>query len=82
MKCQDKPIVLTLEDAAEYFGLSVTFLRQRVWEKKIPFMKSGKKYYVLVSGVEQFLINACQSFDEFDSLKNSSCEPYYRGGEK
>ena len=66
MNYTHEPIVLSIEDAAEYFNLSPQFIRGRVWNKEIPYIMSGKKYYISVKGFTKFLEDACNSFTQFD----------------
>ena len=45
MENRNKPFT-SIKDFAELSGLSVYFVRQLIQENKIPFIRSGTKYYV------------------------------------
>jgi excisionase family DNA binding protein len=43
-KPQVEPRLYDLDAAAEYLCTTVWFLRQQIWNRRIPFLKLGKKY--------------------------------------
>ena len=51
------PRLLTLKDAAEYLGISVWAMRERIWAGDIPVVKfpGGRKMYVDVEDLEEFI---------------------------
>ena len=64
------PIILSIEDASEYFNMPKLFIRERVWNKEIPYMKSGNKYFISVSGFIDFIEDACRNHMEFEYRRN------------
>ena len=51
------PQLLTLKQAAEYLGLTVWALRERVWAGTIPFVKfpEGRKIYIRTKDLDEFI---------------------------
>jgi len=51
------PRLLPLKDAAQWLGLSVWALRERVWQGQIPVVqfRGGRKMYVDVQDLEDFI---------------------------
>lgn len=48
----DIPTMLSINEIAKKTGLSRTFIRKLVWENKITYIKSGKKYLI---NLERFI---------------------------
>lgn len=66
MDYKREPVVLSVNEAAEYFDIPAQFIRGRVQNREIPYMMSGKKVYISVKGFINFLEDACDNFIEFD----------------
>ena len=51
------PRLLPLKDAAEYMGLTVWALRERIWAGQIPVVQfpMGRKQYIDVADIEDFI---------------------------
>ena len=51
------PRLLPIKKAAEYLGLTVWALRERVWAGQIPVVKfpGGRKQYIDVKDIENFI---------------------------
>jgi len=51
------PRLLTLKKAAEYLGLTVWAMRERIWSGQIPVIRfpGGRKLYVDVQDIEVFI---------------------------
>ena len=51
------PRLLTLKDAAQWLGLTVWAMRERIWNGHIPYVRfdGGRKIYVDVSDLESFI---------------------------
>lgn len=51
------PRLLTLKEAAEYMGLTVWALRERIWAGHIPVVQfpGGRKMYIDVSDIDDFI---------------------------
>ena len=56
--------MFTINEAAEYFGISKYFVRQLVLTKKIPSVNAGKKYLIN----EKILKNYLKSGAELDKV--------------
>ena len=50
----------TINQAAEWTGLSYSFIRRLCMENKIKFVRSGKKYYVNMTSLSEY----CGVFEE------------------
>ncbi len=51
------PQMLTINDTAKQTKLSSYFIRQLVLQKKIKFVKSGKKFFVNLNSLRELLNN-------------------------
>ena len=51
------PRLLTLKDAAQWLGLTVWAMRERIWSGQIPVVQfpGGRKQYVDVQDLENFI---------------------------
>jgi excisionase family DNA binding protein len=51
------PRLLPLKEAAEYTGLTVWALRERIWAGQIPVVQfqGGRKMYIDVSDIDNFI---------------------------
>ncbi|MDR0325088.1 MAG: helix-turn-helix domain-containing protein [Oscillospiraceae bacterium] len=49
--------MLTITEAAEYFGLPKHFIRQLVLTKAVPSIKAGKKYLINEKTISEYLQN-------------------------
>jgi excisionase family DNA binding protein len=47
--------LLTVEQAAEWLGTSVRFVRRLISERRIPFIKVGRYVRIAASDVEAFI---------------------------
>ena len=54
-----RPRLLPLKVAAEYLGLTVWALRERIWAGQIPVVRfpGGRKQYLDVQDLEKFIDN-------------------------
>jgi excisionase family DNA binding protein len=75
------PKPLTMAEAAQYLGISMTYLYRITSRGQIPHFKpGGKKNYFLKSDLDNWLLrNRVRSIDELDELTQSSKEPVVRG---
>ena len=53
----EEPRLLPLKRAAEYLGLTVWAMRERIWAGDIPVVQfpSGRKMYVDMKDIEEFI---------------------------
>jgi len=53
----DGPRLLTLKNAADYIGLTVWAMRERIWAGHIPVVQfpGGRKMYVDIEDIEDFI---------------------------
>ena len=53
----DEPRLLPLKKAAEYLGLTVWAMRERIWAGDIPVVQfpGGRKMYVDIQDIEEFI---------------------------
>jgi len=51
------PRLLTLKDAAQWLGLTVWAMRERVWQGAIPYVRfdGGRKLYIDTKDLERFI---------------------------
>lgn len=49
------PTMLSIKETAERTNLSETYIRKLVWDKKIVFVKTGKKYLVNLERLVDYL---------------------------
>ena len=49
------PTMLSIKETAERTNLSETYIRKLVWDKKIVFVKTGKKYLVNLEYLVDYL---------------------------
>lgn len=54
---QMRPRLFTLKKAADYLGLTVWAMRERIWAGDIPVIKfpNGRKMYIDVQDIEEFI---------------------------
>ena len=54
-----RPRLLSLKTAAEYLGLTVWALRERIWAGQIPVVRfpGGRKQYLDIQDLEKFIDN-------------------------
>jgi len=45
----------SIEEAAHYLGRSVDALREMLWAGKIPFVRDGKRIFLDVKDMDQFI---------------------------
>ena len=64
------PRLLTLKDAANWLGLTVWAMRERVWSGSIPFVKfpGGRKIYIDVKDLEAFIWKNKTTFGKQGSI--------------
>lgn len=48
---------LTMEEAAEYLGISYWLINQLVRKKQIPYCKVGGKYLFRINALDEYLSN-------------------------
>ena len=58
------PRLLTLKAAADWLGLTVWAMRERIWQGQIPFIRfdGGRKIYLDVKDLEKFIERHKQMF--------------------
>lgn len=49
------PTMLTIRDCAERTNLSQTYIRKLVWDNKIVYVKTGRKYLVNLERLVDYL---------------------------
>ena len=54
---QSRPRLLTLKKAADYLGLTVWAMRERIWSGDIPVVRfpGGRKMYIDLQDIEEFI---------------------------
>ena len=55
------PTMLTIKETAKRTGLAEYYIRNLVWERKIPFLPVGKKYLINLEGLTNYLIATSQN---------------------
>lgn len=51
---------LDVRAAAEYLGVTVSFVRGLIWDGAIPYVKAGKKFVVDARDLDAFMIREKQ----------------------
>ena len=49
------PRGLTIQQAAKYSGLKIWNIRTLIWERRIPYLQTGKHYIVLRDDLDRYL---------------------------
>ena len=49
------PTMLSIKETAKRVNLSETFIRRLVWDKKIKYVRTGKKYLVNLENLVSYL---------------------------
>lgn len=49
------PRLLRIKEAAEYLGASVWFVRNLIWEDKIPFLHLGQRFVIDRADLDAFV---------------------------
>ena len=49
------PVMASIPDTAKKFGLSEHFTRTLVWQRKIKFVRAGKKYLINEKSLIEYL---------------------------
>jgi hypothetical protein len=59
------PRLLPLKDAAQYLGLTVWAMRERIWAGQIPVVQfpGGRKQYIDIQDLEVFIQNNKKTID-------------------
>ncbi|MDR0220012.1 MAG: helix-turn-helix domain-containing protein [Lachnospiraceae bacterium] len=54
---QITPVMLSIQEAADTFGISAYFVRKLVLSKKVKAVRSGAKYLIAKENLADYLLN-------------------------